>query len=312
MPPRLKFAVVREDPALESALVTRTGARAALTVASGGCTALALCARHPGLAVTAFDLNPAQLAHVRAKREAAARGDLAALNVNNDDIAALNQRGEFEGLFRVLRNFLAEFVFAPGEVERFFTDPAAAPALAARWTSHRYWPVAFELALHTEFLHAMFGPDATQHAAPGSYPGYFREAFARGLAGADASRNPFLQHALLGRYLDPPPYAPLPEPADLTLVEGSLPDVPDLARFDVISLSNVFDWSDDALVAAWGALLGARAKPGAMILLRQLNNTRDLRRHFGERFAFDDDLGRALLARDRSLFYNRVEVATRV
>ena len=38
----LKFAVVREDSALEAELVRRAGARRVLVVASGGCTALNL------------------------------------------------------------------------------------------------------------------------------------------------------------------------------------------------------------------------------------------------------------------------------
>lgn len=312
MSPPLKFAVVREDPELERDLVARTGARAVLTVASGGCTALALCAQHPDLAVTAFDLNPAQLDHVRAKVRAARQRDLRALNVGDDARDALNQRGEFEGLFRVLRGFLDEFVWQPGEARRYFSTPGFSQEIAARWVAHRYWAAAFEVAFAEALLHAMFGPAATQHAARGSYPGYFQRAFERGLAREDGCDNPFLQHVLLGEYLAPPPYVPLPDAIDLSLVEGSLVDVPDLARFDVISLSNIFDWSDDALVAAWAADLRARAKPGTAVLMRQLNNTRDLRRFFAEGFAFRDDLGAAYLARDRSLFYDRVEVAFRV
>ena len=311
MTPTLKFAVVREDPELESSLVTRTGARALLTVASGGCTALALLARHPGLAVTAFDLNPTQLAHVREKEQHARDRDLRALNVGDDDPRGVNQRGEFEGLFRVLRRFLDEFVIEPGEAERYFAGSGFSEEIAARWINHRYWPAAFDAAFAEGFLHAMFGPAATQHAEKGSYPGYFQRAFARGLRRDDGPDNPFLQHVLLGRYLAPPPYTPLPDAAHLTLVHGSLADVRELGRFDVISLSNIFDWSDDALVAAWAAHLAAHAKPGAHVLLRQLNNTRDLRRHFAPAFTFDDALGEALLAQDRSLFYNRIEVAVR-
>ncbi len=311
MTPTLKFAVVREDPELESALVTRTDARALLTVASGGCTALALLARHPGLAVTAFDLNPTQLTHVREKEQLARDHDLRALNVGDDHREGHNQRGEFEGLFRVLRRFCDEFVFERGERERYFSGSGFSSEIAARWAARRYWPAAFEVSFAEALLHAMFGPAATQHAERGSYPGYFQRAFERGLSRDDGPDNPFLQHVLLGHYLSPPPYVPLPERAHLSLVEGSLTDVRDLARFDVISLSNVFDWSDDSLVAQWAQHLAAHAKPGTRVLMRQLNNTRDLRRHFEPAFRFDDDLGAQLLAMDRSLFYNRVEVAVR-
>ncbi len=288
MAPPLKFAVVREDPALELELVRRFARRRPLIVASGGCTALTLTGADVD-AVTAFDLNPTQLAHVEAKRAARARGDLAALGVESTE--GLHEIGAFEGLFRVLRRFVDEFV-TPLD----FQNP--------------YWPAAFHTTFNDAFLHAMFGPAATQHAAPGSYPGYFQRAFERGL-GREGS-NPFLDHVFRGMYRRAalPPYITAVERAPLTLVEGSLLDVPHLERFDLFSLSNVFDWSDDGLVAAWATALTA-AEPGSVVLLRQLNNRRDLRAFFAPHFRFDDALGQDLLARDQSLFYERIEVGVR-
>jgi S-adenosylmethionine-diacylglycerol 3-amino-3-carboxypropyl transferase len=86
--------------------------------------------------------------------------------------------------------------------------------------------------------------------------------------------------------------------------------VPDLARFGVVSLSNVFDWSDDALVREWGAHLAKLAR-GSAILVRVLNNARDVRPLLADAFAFDDELGRAFFERDRSLFYERILVGFR-
>lgn len=299
----LKFAVVREDAETEQAVCERVSARRVLVVASGGCTALTLARR--GFDVTAFDVNPAQLAHVRAKRDAVERGDRPALD-------AMNGRGEFEKLFRTLRRFVEEFVAEPAELARFFDAPhAERVAMLERWRASRYWPVAFAITFHDAFLHAMFGPAATQHAEPGSYPGYFQRVFERGLLRADAARNPFLQHVFLDRYLEPPAYVSSRGPLDFELALGTLLDVPDFARFDVISLSNVFDWSDDALVASWADRLCNDAHPGAAIIVRQLNNRRDVRRFFRDAFAFDDALGAALQERDRSLFYERIEVGFR-
>lgn len=278
---RVKFAVVREDPELEAELVRRTNARAALTVASGGCTALTLCKKFPELAVTAFDLSPLQLDHVKAKIAALERAD-------GETLARLNQSGEFEGLFRQLKLFLDE--------------------LGGRGT--KYWPVAFEVFFSDPLLHAMFGREATQHAEPGSYPRYFQRVFERGLDRADAAVNPFLQHVFKGGYEEPPAYWGLRAPR-LELFLGSLEAVPALERFQVFSLSNIFDWSKDDLVARWGALLKANAPSGAAVLVRQLNNRRDVRRFFEPEFTFDDVLGRDLLARDRSLFYERVLVGFR-
>jgi S-adenosylmethionine-diacylglycerol 3-amino-3-carboxypropyl transferase len=293
----LKFAIVREDPRLEAQLIDRFGARRVLLVASGGCTALGLLAERAELEVTAFDMNPRQLEHVRDK--AAAAGD-------RERLRALNASGEFEGLFDTLRHMLTTFVTSDEEIARFFDSPSQ--SVVDEWTRHRYWPGCFAACFSDGFLHAMFGPAATQHAEPGSYPAYFSSVIERGLRREDAARNPFLQHILLGAHRETPVYSRrLPE-----LVLGSLPDVPALDRFDLYSLSNIFDWSDDALVADWAARLKRAARPGSVVLLRQLNNGRDLRRHFEPELRFDDALGRALQAEDRSLFYNRVEVGRRV
>ena len=182
-PVRLKFAVVREDAALELALVERTRARAVLTVASGGCTLLTLARRHPELELVGFDFNPRQLAHVREKAEGLGRLPLVRYSVGEEDATALNQRGEFEGLFRTLRRFLEEFVAPAQELDAFFAPATTASQrreACSRWITSPYWPVAFELSLSSPLLHAMFGPAATQHAEPGSYPGYFRRSSSAG------------------------------------------------------------------------------------------------------------------------------------
>jgi S-adenosylmethionine-diacylglycerol 3-amino-3-carboxypropyl transferase len=99
----------------------------------------------------------------------------------------------------------------------------------------------------------------------------------------------------------------------IDIIEGSLPEVAgrfDLGRFDLFSLSNVFDWSDDALVADWGGRIARAAHAGAAVLIRQRNNRREVARFFPG-FRFDDALGAALLERDRSLFYERILVGFR-
>ncbi|MFN7131272.1 MAG: DUF3419 domain-containing protein, partial [Myxococcales bacterium] len=262
---RPKFSIVREDPRLEVELAVSRKARAALVVASGGCTALTLKRLLPRLEVTAFDINPDQLAHIEAKQDAIAARELRALNVGDDAPGGLNQSGHFEGLFRLLRSYVREFVAPGDELPRFFdprTPELERSELLARWTSTRYWPAAFTVAFEAGLLHAMFGPEATRHAAPGSYPGYFQRAFERGLNQPDAWANPFLQHVLLGCWTPDaaPPYVSAGAPLPLELVHGTLTDVPQPGRFDLFSLSNVFDWSDDALVTAWAHHLKRHAR----------------------------------------------------
>jgi hypothetical protein len=134
--------------------------------------------------------------------------------------------------------------------------------------------------------------------------------FERGLAG-DAP-NYFVRHVFAQDYApgDAPAYL-LSPPVEvpLTLLQGTLTDVPSLERFGVISLSNVFDWSDDALVAVWADHLREHARPGAHVLVRKLNNDRPLA--FGPGFVRDTALGARLLAADRSLFYRQIEVWVR-
>jgi S-adenosylmethionine-diacylglycerol 3-amino-3-carboxypropyl transferase len=306
----LKFAVVREDFEVEAALVQATGARACLTVASGGCTALALKHRFPGLEVHAFDLNPDQLAHARRKADAIAAGELRALNVGDDGPSGLSQRGEFEKLFRVLRRAWLELVMGPEALEQFFVEPAQRHRLLGQWTASPYWPACFEVAFAEGLLHAMFGPDATRHAPRGSYPAYFQRAFERGLSQSGAAQNPFLQHVLLQRYLTPPAFLTCGARLEVTWHQASLTDVPALERFEVVSLSNIFDWSDEALVAAWARALRVLS-PGSLVVYRQLNNQRDWRPRF-EGFVEDVALSDGWTRRERALFYERVTVLRRV
>lgn len=296
----LKFAVVREDFELELALASRAEVKRVLTVASGGCTALALKHALPWLQVHAFDANPDQLAHVRRKALAIARGEP----------SGVSQGGEFEKLFRVLRTALTELVMPAAELETFFSAPARGRELLRRWTASPYWPAAFEVAFAEGLLHAMFGPAATRHAVQGSYPRYFQRAFERGLAQEGASRNPYLQHVLLQRYDDPPPFLLAGRELELHLHLGSLVDVPGLDTFQLVSLSNIFDWSEESLVQTWARALQPLSS-GSLVVWRQLNNQRDWRPHFGPAFEHEAALSEDWTRRERALFYERVTVMRR-
>ncbi|MFK7990253.1 MAG: DUF3419 family protein [Sandaracinaceae bacterium] len=310
----LQFAVVREDPRVEQALIEATGASRVLLVASGGCTALTLRATHPEVALRLFDFNPAQLAHVRAK-QAARHADAPVFNVGNANPDGLNAAGNFESLFAGLRRFVEDFCVPPEELTTAFEEESKLAGTVARLTEHRYWPVAFSLFLSDPLLNTMFGPAATQHAAPGSYPGYFQRAFERGLRRPDAFNNYFLHHLLLGRYVERPAAWPdyLQHPASgapLDLVEGALEEVPDLDGFDLIALSNLPDWMNDAEITALATTL-ENTRPGAHVLFRQLNNDRDLGAALGPRWTPRPMLAAELFERDRSLFYDRLLVYRR-
>jgi S-adenosylmethionine-diacylglycerol 3-amino-3-carboxypropyl transferase len=308
----VQFAVVREDPEIEAALVRAGGVQRALLIASGGCTALCLRSEFPRLDLTLLDANPAQLAHVRRKIAALASGaPPITFNVGSDDPRGLNAGGNFEGLFRGLRDFIREHILDAAEIEQRLAD-------GAPWADvfgHRYWPVAFDLFFSDALLATMFGREATQHAPPGSYPAYFRGVFESGLARADASQNYFLHHVLLGRYEAralPRYLAEPPRSLDFEWREQPIAQLADPERYDLISLSNLFDWMSDVEVARVAGGLRARMKRGAKLVFRQLNHATNFQRHFAPDIAFDDGLAAHALASDRSLFYSRLNLGTKV
>lgn len=310
----LQFAVVREDPRVEAMLIDELGCRRVLLVGSGGCTALALRGSHPAVGVTLVEPNPAQVAHVQRKLAALARFEAERFNVGNDDHEGLSECGNFERLFRVFRAVLDEFVLSAGERASRLVQPDA------QWAdvfAHPYWPVAFDLAFADAMLLTMFGPAAVQHAAPGSYPAWFRARIESGLRADDRPTNPWLHHVLLGRYLDDPaawpPFLRQP-PRDLRpfpVLPCTLQEVPSFAAFDLVQLSNVLDWLGDDECRLLAARLAEELPAGAAVLWRQLNDPRPLCEYFAPAFAFDVARDARLLARERSLFYDRVHAGIR-
>ena len=316
----VQFAVVREDPMIEAELIRLTNASNVLLIASGGCTALTLQALFPDLHITLVDFNPAQLERVREKMRALRGTDTATrhqrFNIGSSDPNGLNQNGNFESLFRGLREFIFDLVADETEIRALFEEKDRFASVSELLFSSKYWSVAFDLYFSDSLLNAMFGPEATQHAEPGSYPRYFQRLFENGLTSAAAFDNYFLHHVFLGYYLQRPaslPYYLLSPPTDyhFEMVEGTLDQVPELQRFDLISLSNIMDWMPLTESAALIGHLQNEMKPGATVLSRQLNNATDLLPYFGDSYAFNTALGGQFQRAERSLFYSSVHVGKR-
>ena len=317
---KVQFAVVREDPMVEAELIRLTGARNVLLVASGGCTALTLQALFPDLHITLFDFNPAQLQRVQEKMSALRDDDAARrhrrFNIGTSDPKGLNQNGNFESLFRGLREFIFDLVADEAEIRVLFEEKGRLTRVSEVLFSNKYWRVAFDLYFSDSLLNAMFGPSATQHAKPGSYPRYFQTLFEKGLTSAKAFDNYFLHHVFLGYYLQRPaslPYYLLAPPTDyhFQMVEGTLDQVSELQRFDLISLSNIMDWMPLVESASLIGHLQNEMKSGASVLYRQLNNYTDLSTYFGNSFEFNGALGVRFQEIERSLFYSSVHVGRR-
>ncbi|HIM12191.1 TPA: DUF3419 family protein [Candidatus Poribacteria bacterium] len=311
----VQFAVVREDPKIEAKLVCLHQVSEVLLIASGGCTALTLQALFPDLRLTLLDLNPAQLELIKKKRQALTDTNICphAFNIGTSDSRGLNQCGNFESLFRGLREFIFDLVADEEQVRALFEERGGLKRATELLFSNRYWPVAFDLFFSDSLLNTMFGPNATQHAKPGSYPKYFQKLFEKGLMSDQAFDNYFLHHVFLGYYLDRPTSLPhyltvSPPDYHFQMVEGTLDQVSDLGCFDLISLSNIMDWMSPADITTLLVKLQNQMKSGAIVLYRQLNNPIDLETEFGDSFQFDPALGNRLLEAERSLFYSSIHV----
>ncbi|AWN74676.1 DUF3419 domain-containing protein [Legionella anisa] len=319
----VQFSVVREDPEIEKKVIHSSDAKDILLIASGGCTALSLQAYFPHLRFTLVDPNQAQIKLIQEKMKAleefSATKKKATFNVENDSSFGLNERGNFESLFRSFRNFITEFILPPEELKELLTQPLDKFDTAHLRTvlfEHKYWKVAFDLFFHHNFLEAMFGPEAVQHAPRDSYPEYFRKVIEQGLEKENMSRNYFIHHLFLGHYIDQesclPYYLSAPTPKyHFEFFNNTIDKVESFHSFDLVNLSNIFDWMDEDKIRSLANRLNLEMKPGARLLTRQLNNQKDFMKYFSH-FELLRDESAELLASDRSLFYSQINYALKV
>ena len=314
---KLKFAVVREDPIIEQELIQQIQPQNALMVASGGCTALTLKTIFPEIDFTLFDISAEQIEHVKRKITALSQGDNPSFYntfcIGKDNKNGLNGCGEFESLFRSFRYFIHEFIIQKKELEAIFLSQENKKMLLDKLLNNKYWPIAFDLYFSDSMLITMFGPDAVQHAKPGSYPRYFQKVIEHGLSSNQFKQNYFLHHILLGHYLDSKDSWPLYlnrqqkiTLEDFNYINDSILNIKSLNKYQIISLSNVFDWMDDNMVRETLNFLYHKIEPGTHIVFRQLNNTKD---YLSYNPSFKEcDMLLEKKQMDKSLFYNKFNI----
>ena len=125
------------------------------------------------------------------------------------------------------------------------------------------------------------------------------------------SENYFLHHIFLGHYVNKTECLPRyltqpPQSVHYQYTNGFLEDAEQLEDYDMIHLSNIFDWMDREAIERIARLLSERMHPEAWFTLRQLNNKTEYKSLFGSGFNFDVDLEDRLLREDRSLFYEKL------
>lgn len=85
-------------------------------------------------------------------------------NIGTSNLSGLNQSGNFESLFRGLREFIFDLVADEAEIRLLFEEKGRLADASEILFSSKYWSVAFDLYFSDSLLNAMFGPEATQHA----------------------------------------------------------------------------------------------------------------------------------------------------
>jgi S-adenosylmethionine-diacylglycerol 3-amino-3-carboxypropyl transferase len=311
---------VREDPLIEISLAKKIKACNVFLIASGGCTAFSLKAVDPDLQITLLDPNTAQIDLIRNKirllRNRAKPAFKANFNIGLSDKVGLNDCGNFESLFRGLREFSYDLIMSRSSFEEFFEGKIENRKFVNTLLKSKYWYAAFDMFFCDTLLDSMFGPAATQHAQKGSYSVYFRKIIENGFLRSNAKNNYFLHHIFLGHYIDRknslPIYLQAPiRNLEFRFINSPIEKIKDFKDFDLVSLSNIMDWMPQNKITALIKTLNHTCNPGSAVIYRQLNNTSRLEKQFASDFKFDRKLSDQFLAADRSLFYSNISVGFR-
>tara|TARA_B100000953_G_C17852454_1_gene368788 strand:- start:207 stop:632 length:426 start_codon:yes stop_codon:yes gene_type:complete len=133
-----------------------------------------------------------------------------------------------------------------------------------------------------------------------------------GILRTDSHLNPFLQHIFLGYYKSEFvfPYLSSNGNQVLELIEGDIFTIKNISSYNIVSLSNIFDWSETESVKEHAEYL-SQLKKGSAIILRQLNNHKDWINIFSKYFVEEYSFDLYWQIHDRSLFYDHFKLFIR-
>ena len=273
-PSRLLFGRMHEDAAIELGAF-RPGGRV-FCIASAGCTAMALSARHE---VVAADLNPVQIEYVRRRLA----GEPASL-------------GAAERMMALGRTFGPLLGWRSAQVRAFLdlTDPAEQLDLWRRRFDTRRLRIAMDAALSTSLLRLFYASDLLR-CLPRDFGRVLRGRMERCFA-RHPNRDNVHAHALLGGELRDEPARPGGQRIRLVHADAAAcleSEAP--GSFDGFTLSNILDGAGDAYRERLLAAVRRAAARDASVVLRS----------FGEP-ASATATNRA--AEDRSMLWGTVDV----
>ena len=309
------FAVNREDHLVEYDVINRFSPNRMLMIGSGGCIALSLKTIFPDLSLNVVDVNPHQLLHIKQKIKAVKESDLEALNVHNQNDSCLNQTGKFETMFQNLRDLFIKLVSDKKEVASFFdleTSDTRRSNILEKWLNHDNISTPFQNVFNDKNINKVFSDEATKHGLPGSNIGYMQKKILTGLNKKDSHLNPFLQHIFLGYYKSPQafPYIESKTLTEMTMMESSILSLDNISSYDIVSLSNILDWSSEDIVKTHARYL-SQMKKGSAIIIRQINNHKNWIEIFKDCFSEDKSFDRYWQENDRSMFYDHIRLFIR-
>ena len=133
-----------------------------------------------------------------------------------------------------------------------------------------------------------------------------------GLNKKDSHLNPFLQHIFLGYYQSDNafPYMKSKNKLDIPMIEGSILNLDNIHSYDIVSLSNIFDWSSEDIVEIHARYL-SQMKKGSAIIIRQINNHKNWIEIFNDYFTEDKNFDSYWQEHDRSMFYDHIRLFIR-
>lgn len=273
-PPELLFGSMYEDCTLELELLPAGGR--IFCVASAGCTPLALAAR--GDAVTAVDVNPAQVAYLRGRLTGAPHAD----GVIERLLARARALGWLVGWSRSEREAFCDL-----------DEPTLQARLWRKQLDTTRLRAASALVLSPLVLRRVYAREFVR-TLPRRFGLVLRHRLERGFARHPNRDNPYARLLLLGT---PPEIAPTNGGSVDVVCADAAEYLERSSResFDGFSLSNVLDGASSAYGSRLLQAVERAAAPGAVLLWRSIAEPA---RPEDERWA----------ERDRSLIWGSVRV----
>jgi S-adenosylmethionine:diacylglycerol 3-amino-3-carboxypropyl transferase len=226
------------------------GARV-FTIASAGCTSFALAAH--GCAVTAVDVNPAQVDYVRARM-----------------LGAPVLRGSAERLLDTVRRIALLAGWRRSLVEAFcaLDDVDQQRSFWRDRLDTRRFRLGLALAFRTLALRTVYSAPLAS-VLPQRFDRVLRMRLERGFARHPNRTNPYARLLLLGDTVPAQPREDVRLEVTLADAAAHLEGTPP-GSFDGFALSNILDGADSAYADRLLTAVRRAAAPGAMLVLRSL------------------------------------------